>query len=245
MSNGQVHTEKAFESVIEDALLQRGYERGDNAKFDRELVFNPADVLAFLRGTQEQAWKELSQIHGPDVEKKFLFRLSRELDARGMLDCLRNGVVDYGVRFHLCHFAPVSSLNPETASLYAGNRLRVYRQLRYSKRHDNEIDLVLAVNGLPVMTIELKNQLTNQSAAKQGKKQFIRDRDPNDLLFQFKKRALVHFSVDTDEVWMTTRLAGNETVFLPFNQGHNKAAGNPPNPNGQAIVRLLPLPAEC
>src|SRR5271165_1962888 len=98
MSNGQVHTEKAFESVIEEALLQRGYERGDNAKFDRVLVFNPSDVLAFLRGTQESAWQELSKIHGPQVQKKLLFRLSRELDARGMLDCLRNGVVDYGVR---------------------------------------------------------------------------------------------------------------------------------------------------
>lgn len=236
--SGQVHTEKAFESVVEEALLQRGYERGDNAKFDRELVFNSADVLAFLRGAQERAWKELSQIHGPEVEKKFLFRLVRELDARGMLDCLRNGVVDYGVRFHLCHFAPVSSLNPETATLYAGNRLQVYRQLRYSKRHDNEIDLVVAVNGLPVVSIELKNQFTNQTAAKQGKKQFIKDRDPNDLLFQFKKRALVHFTVDTDEVWMTTRLAGNETVFLPFNQGHNKAAGNPPNPNGHRTAYL-------
>ncbi len=238
MSNGPIHAEKAFESVVEDALLQRGYERGENAKFDRELVFNPADVLAFLRGTQARAWKELSTIHGAEVERKFLLRLTRELDARGMLDCLRNGVVDYGVRFQLCHFAPVSSLNPETAKLYAGNRLQVYRQLCYSKRHNNEVDLVLAVNGLPVVSIELKNQLTNQSAAKQGKKQFIQDRDPNDLLFQFKKRALVHFSADTDEVWMTTRVAGKETDFLPFNQGHEKAAGNPPNPNGHRTAYL-------
>jgi len=237
MSNGLVHTEKAFETVIEDALLQRGYERGDNAKFDRELVFNPADVLAFLRGTQERAWNELSKIHGPDTEKKFLFRLARELDARGMLDCLRNGVVDYGVRFHLCHFAPVSTLNPETAALYAGNRLHVYRQLKYSHRHENKVDVVIAVNGLPVVTMELKNQFTGQTATN-AKKQYIQDRDPNDLLFQFKKRALVHFSVDTDEVWMTTRVAGKETVFLPFNQGHEKAAGNPPNPNGHRTAYL-------
>lgn len=237
MSNEPVHTEKAFESVIEDALLQRGYEHGDNAKFDRELVFNPADVLAFLRGTQERAWKELGKIHGPEVEKKFLFRLARELDARGMLDCLRNGVVDYGVRLHLCHFAPVSSLNPETAALYAGNRLQVYRQLKYSHRHENTVDVVLAVNGLPVITTELKNQFTGQNAAN-AKRQYIKDRDPNDLLFQFKKRALVHFSVDTDEVWMTTRVAGKETVFLPFNKGHNKAAGNPPNPNGHRTAYL-------
>jgi len=238
MSNDPIHTEQAFESVIEDALLQRGYERGDNGKFDRELVFNSADVLVFLRNTQSRAWQELGKIHGPEVEKKFLFRLTRELDARGMLDCLRNGVVDYGVRFQLCHFAPVSSLNPETAALYAGNRLQVYRQLRYSKRHDNEVDVVLAVNGLPVLTMELKNQLTGQTAGKQGRKQYIQDRDPNDLLFQFKKRALVHFSVDTDEVWMTTRVAGKQTVFLPFNQGHNKAAGNPPNPNGHRTAYL-------
>lgn len=232
-----VTSEAALESVIEEALLQRGYERGDNAKFDRERVFNPADVLAFLRGTQERAWKELTKIHGPEVEKKFLFRLTRELDARGMLDCLRNGVVDYGVRFHLCHFAPVTSLNPETAALYGGNRLQVYRQLKYSHRHENTVDVVLAVNGLPVVTKELKNQFTGQAAAN-AKRQYIQDRDPNDLLFQFKKRALVHFSVDTDEVWMTTRVAGKETVFMPFNQGHNKAAGNPPNPNGHRTAYL-------
>src|SRR5205823_3282651 len=135
--------------------------------------------------TQSRAWEQLIKIHGPEVEKKFLFRLARELDARGTLDCLRNGVVDYGVRFQLCHFAPVSSLNPETAALYAGNRLQVYRQLRYSARHDNEVDIVLAVNGLPVVTTELKNPLTNQTAANQGRKQYIQDRDPNDLLFQF------------------------------------------------------------
>jgi type I restriction enzyme R subunit len=235
--NGQIHTEKAFESVIEQALLQRGYERGNDDSFDVELVFNSSDVLAFVRATQMRAWNELSKIHGPEAEKKFLFRLVRELDARGTLDCLRNGIVDYGVRFHLCHFAPVSSLNPETASLYAGNRLQVYRQLKYSHRHGNTVDILLAVNGLPVITIELKNQFTGQAAG-DAKRQFIQDRDPNDLLFQFKKRALVHFSVDTDEVWMTTRVAGKETVFLPFNQGQNNGAGNPPNPNGYRTAYL-------
>ena len=237
MSSGPIHNEKAFESVIEEALLQRGYERGDNAGFDRQLVLNPADLLAFLRATQERAWKELSRIHGPEVEKRFLFRLTREMDARGLLDCLRNGVVDYGVRFQLCHFAPVSTLNPETAALYQGNRLKVYRQLKYSHRHENTVDLALAVNGLPVATVELKNQLTGQTAAN-ARRQYVQDRDPNDLLFQFKKRALVHFSVDTDEVWMTTRVAGRETLFLPFNQGHDKAAGNPPNPSGHRTAYL-------
>jgi type I restriction enzyme R subunit len=238
MSNGQVHSEKAFEDVIEEYLLTHGgYLRGDNGGFSRELVFNPADLLAFLRDTQARAWKQLGGIHGPEVEKKFIFRLTRELDARGLLDCLRNGVVDYGVRFHLCHFAPVSTLNPETAALYAGNRLHVYRQLKYSPRHENTVDMVIAVNGLPVVTMELKNQFTGQTAAN-AKKQYIQDRDPNDLLFQFKKRALVHFSMDTDEVWMTTRVAGKETVFLPFNQGHEKAAGNPPNPNGHRTAYL-------
>lgn len=237
MSNSHVYTEKAFETVVEEALLQRGYEHGANAHFDRERAFNPTDVFAFLRDTQPRAWKELNKIHGPDVEKKFLYRLARELEQRDLLDCLRSGVVDYGVRFHLCYFAPVSTLNPETAALYAGNRLHVYRQLQYSARHENTVDLVIAVNGLPVVSIELKNQFTGQTAGN-AKRQYIQDRDSKDLLFQFKKRALVHFSVDADEVWMTTRVAGKETVFLPFNQGHEKAAGNPPNPTGHRTAYL-------
>lgn len=144
---------------------------------------------------------------------------------------LRNGFVDHGVRFKLAYFKPASRLNSETIVLYNKNQLTITRQVKYSLKNENSIDMLLSLNGLPVATVELKNQFTGQNAAN-AKWQYAVDRDPNELLFKFKKRALVHFAVDTDQAYMTTRLEGKATRYLPFNQGYNKDAGNPPNPNG-------------
>ena len=130
---------------------------------------------------------------------------------RGSLDVLRNGFTDHGVKFRMAFFKPESGLNPETAELYQLNRL----QVRYSKKNNNSVDLLLSLNGVPVVTMELKNQLTGQNAAC-AKQQYISTRDSRELLFSFKKRTLVHFAVDADEVWMTTRLNGLQTVWLPF-----------------------------
>lgn len=137
----------------------------------------------------------------------------------------------HGVNFKLAYFKPVSGLNPETEKLYNLNRLTITRQVEYSTKNHNSIDMVLSINGFPVATVELKNQFTGQSVL-HSINQYKYDRDPKELIFQFKKRAIVHFAIDTDEVYMTTRIAGKDTKFLPFNKGYDNGKGNPPNPQG-------------
>lgn len=230
--------EAAFETTISAHLTNGGgYSDGNAVAYNRDLAFFPDAVLDFVQTTQPQAWEQLSDIHGENVALKFQQRLFKELDNRGMLDVLRHGIVDYGVRLRLAYFKPASGLNPETQALYEQNRLTVTRQVRYSLKNNNSVDLLLSLNGLPIATVELKNQFTGQDAS-DARWQYGRDRDPNELLFQFKKRALVHFAVDTDEAWMTTRLDGVHTRYLPFNQGYQKGAGNPPNPNGHRTAYL-------
>ena len=162
--------------------------------------------------------------------------LVKELQSKGTLGVLRHGFKCYGKALWLAYFRPNSGMNPEAQARYAANRLTITRQVAFAsevlKNPDQTqrkciIDVVLSVNGLPVVTAELKNPLTGQRA-KDACEQYQRDRDGRDLLFRFKERALVHFAVDPDEVWMTTQLKGEETVFLPFNRGHNFGAGNPP-----------------
>ncbi|MGB3061053.1 MAG: type I restriction endonuclease [Anaerolineae bacterium] len=230
--------EAAFETAITAYLTNGGgYSEGDAATYSRELAFFPETILDFVQTTQPQAWEQLTTIHGEGVALKFQQRLFKELDNRGMLDVLRHGIVDYGVRFRLAFFKPASGLNPETLALNEQNRLTVTRQVHYSLKNNNSVDLLLSLNGLPVATAELKNQFTGQDTT-DARRQYGRDRDPNELLFQFKKRALVHFAVDTDEAWMTTRLDGAHTRYLPFNQGYQKGAGNPPNPHGHRTAYL-------
>lgn len=220
--------EMAFEDAIEHYLVQKGgYAKGYPEHFNRELALDPGVLIRFIKDTQEDEWNKLAGIHGAEVEKKFLYRLTQELDQRGMLDCLRNGITDYGKKFRLAYFKPASKLNPETQALYDKNILTVTRQVHFSQKDECSIDMLLSVNGLPVSTLELKNQFTGQNVDN-AKRQYKYDRDERELLFQFKKRALVNFAVDTDEVYMTTRLQGSRTKYLPFNKGYNKGAGNPP-----------------
>lgn len=221
--------EKAFEEAIEQSLIASGsYIKGDPATFNRELAFDSITLFKFIKETQKDEWDKLAQVHGTEVEKKFLYRLNQELDTRGMLDCLRNGITDYGRKFKLAYFKPVSKLNPETQKLYDKNILTVTRQVHYSSKDESSIDMLLSLNGLPIATIELKNPFTGQNV-ENAKRQYKYDRDEHEILFQFKKRALVHFALDTDEVYMTTRLQGAKTKYLPFNKGYNKGAGNPPS----------------
>jgi type I restriction enzyme, R subunit len=231
-------TEIAFEDAITNYLHNNGgYQFGDPANFSRELALDKTVLFRFIQASQPQAWQKLSDIHGLTVESKFIQRLYQELEFRGMLDVLRYGITDYGVRFKLAYFKPASGLNPETLALYNHNILTVTRQVYYSTRNQNSVDLLLSINGLPTATIELKNQVTGQDV-ENAKEQYSRDRDNHELLFQFKRRALVHFAVDPDEAWMTTRIDGSNTRFLPFNQGYRKGAGNPPNPNGYKTAYL-------
>ena len=231
-------TEKAFEDAIVSHLSNGGgYQLGDPANFSRELALDKTILLQFIQASQPQSWQKLSEIHGLTVESKFIQRLYQELEFRGMLDVLRYGITDYGVRFKLSYFKPASGLNPETLALYNQNLLTVTRQVHYSTRNQNSIDLLLSINGLPVATVELKNHFTGQDV-ENAKQQYGSDRDNHELLFQFKRRALVHFAVDPDEAWMTTRIDGSNTRFLPFNQGYHKGAGNPPNPSGYKTAYL-------
>ncbi|WP_249024842.1 type I restriction endonuclease subunit R [Corynebacterium jeikeium] len=184
-------------------------------------------MLDFVRDTQPQQWERLERIHGAKAGEKFCKRVARELDKRGVVEVLRRGVEDLGARFKLVFFAPGSDLNELLAEKYWANRMTVVRQLRYSTTNDNSVDTVLFVNGIPVVTLELKNQLTGQTY-RNAIAQYKSSRPASEVLFGLNRRTVVHFAVDTDEAWMTTKLAGMDTVFLPFNRGFENGAGNPP-----------------
>jgi type I restriction enzyme, R subunit len=228
INKNKIHTEQTFETVIIQHLCANGWTEGTNTDFDRELAFNAKSVLAFVQATQPKEWDKLVQFYKGETESQFIKRLFKELDLRGMLDVIRHGITDSGVKFQLAYFQPDSQLNEETIRLYELNRLEVTRQVKYSLKNENSLDLVLSLNGLPMATVELKNHFTGQDV-NNAKTQFKYDRDPRELIFQFKKRALVHFSADSDEVFITTKLDGDKTRFLPFNKGYNNGAGNPPN----------------
>ncbi|HBP53863.1 MAG TPA: restriction endonuclease subunit R [Synechococcus sp. UBA8638] len=231
------HTERAFETAIEHCLTthQGGYDRRAPADYSEEQALFPADVCGFLRERQPGKWRALESVRGAQTEATVLECLGKELESKGTLHVLRHGFKCYGKTFPMAHFRPNTSMNPDAVEDYGKNQLTVTRQVGFTsvgKRPDGKnrrcvIDVTLAVNGIPVVTAELKNPLTGQRAA-DAVRQYQEDRDGRDLLFAFKKRALVHFAVDPDEVWMTTQLRGKETHFLPFNRGNNHRAGNPP-----------------
>jgi type I restriction enzyme R subunit len=224
--------ESGFEDAIESCMIEYGgYVKGSSSDYNRELALFPDTIFRFFEDTQPDKWQRLVTYHGAEVEKKVMQRLVRELSQRGTLDVLRHGINDYGVNLKLAYFAPASGLNPETIELYKKNVLNVTRQVYYSLRNQNSLDMVISVNGLPVATLELKNPLSGQTV-NNAMRQYREDRDPSEILFQFKARTLVHFAVDPDEVYMTTRLSGEKTFFLPFNKGNGTGAGNPPSQHG-------------
>jgi len=234
------YTEQAFETAIEHHLTTAGgYARGNREGFDPERGLFPRDVLAFIKATQPKEWEYLENLQKDQAGETLLDDLCRALNSEheGCLSVLRHGFKCFGKLFRVAYFAPASGMNPETQKLYATNRLTITRQLRYSSRHGNTLDVVLSLNGIPVATAELKNPMTGQTW-RHAVTQYKNDRDPADLVFRFKKRALVHFTVDTDEVYMTTRLSGRNTRFLPFNKGCGGGAGNPENPGGYKTAYL-------
>ncbi len=229
-----ITSENAFETAIVASLTESGgYEEGQATDYDPDTGLFKNEVLAFLRSTQPAAWERISSVHGPDTENRVIQRLCRKMDLRGSLDVLRNSFTDHSVKFRMACFQPESGLNPDTVTLYEQNHLKVY----YSRKNKNSVDLVLSLNGLPVATIELKNQFTGQNT-QNAKRQYAATRDNRELLFAFKKRALVHFAADTDEVYMTTRIDGEKTFWLPFNKGHNHGRGNPPVENNYRTAYL-------
>ncbi len=205
-----------------------GYRKRTPDDYDRSLCLLPRDVLDFILATQPKEWKKLEQHYGPTVKEQFLKRLASEIERRGALDVLRNGTKDSGCKFQLAYFRPASGLNEETRRLHAANLFAVVRQVHYSAKNENSLDVVLLLNGIPIFTGELKNPLNGQDV-EDAIRQYKTDRDPRDPLLSYG-RCLAHFAVDPDLVYVTTRLAGPRTLFLPFNQGKFGGAGNPPVP---------------
>ncbi len=230
-------TERAFESYVEEILLTRGgWKSGSVAEWDKERALFPAQVFAFIADTQPKLWAEMRVLHATGLEALLLNSLVKELDAKGSLHVLRHGFKFYGKTFRLAYFKPAHGANWEVLEQFGKNRLTVTRQVPCHPGDNRTLDMALAVNGLPVSTIELKNPGTSQNW-RHAVRQFKEDRDPRAPLFEFKKRALVHFAADSEEVHMTTRLAGEKTFFLPFNRGSHPGqiicgAGNPQHESG-------------
>ena len=234
--SGQTN-ERAFETIVEEVLLQQArWQAGTNAEWDVERALFPARVCAFLEDTQPKMWAEMRALHAAGLESLLINALVKELDLKGTLHILRHGFKFYGKTFRLAYFKPAHGLNYEVLALYANNQLTITRQvLCHPGKHDT-VDLLFAVNGLPVATCELKNPGTGQNW-RHAVRQYQKDRDPRAPLFGFKTRALVHFAADPDEVHMATRLRGDSTLFLPFNRGSHPGevqcgAGNPQHPSG-------------
>lgn len=227
------HTELAFETVIEAHLTANGYALLSRDGFDRERAIFPETILAFIRDTQPLEWAKLETFHGEKTGEQILIDLCKWMDASGVLATLRHGFKCYGRTLHAAYFKAAHELNPELEARYAANRLGLTRQLRFSSRSEQSLDVTISLNGIPVATIELKNPLTGQ-AIEDARRQYKRDRDPREAIFEFKRRTLVHFAADTEAVLMTTRLAGPATQFLPLNKGCEGGAGNPPDPLGRS-----------
>ena len=229
----RTYTETNFENHIEDRLNQSGYRSLQPADYDRELCLIRSEVLGFIRDTQPDEYRKLEYQHGDRTPEELLNRIVTLIERRGVLDVLRKGVKDRGCNFNQTYFRPSSGMNPDHQRLHALNRFTLVRQVKYSERNEqNSLDMALFLNGLPLVTLELKNSLTGQVVT-DAEKQYKEDRDPREPLFRFK-RCLVHFAVGNEKVSMTTRLAGGGTRFFPFNKGIE----NPVNKDGHKVAYL-------
>lgn len=238
------HTEFHFESLIVSELTTErlGWVEGDAAGYDAQLGLYPADLIAHLRETQGKKWDRLVALAGTKstAEARILQRAAAELDRRGTIAVLRDGFLEGQQQWRPFQPSPAHQLDPTTDDLFRANICRVVRQVRHEPGKRDALDLVLFVNGIPTATAELKNRLTGQNF-EHAKHQYCKDRDPANVLLG--RRAFVHFAADAEEAWMTTRLAGARTWFLPFNQGSEGAGnaggkGNPVSPDGHATSYL-------
>ncbi len=222
-----------------EELVPGGYRKRRREDYDRGLCLIPKDVIDFISATQPREWERLKQHHGAEVKERFLAGLSRDIGRRGGLEVLRRQFRDSGCKFRLAYFRPASGLNEETARLHAANLFSVVRQLRFSEKGEQSLDIVLFLNGIPIFTGELKNPLNAQDV-EDAISQYKTDRDPREPLFAHG-RCLAHFAVDPELVFVTTLLAASRTRFLPLNQGRFGGAGNtpvPPTRTGYATAYL-------
>lgn len=238
-------TERNFEDDVERFMHDAGWSTfGSNkaaqADYDRSLALKTESLIGFVRETQPGEWAKIEGLYGSHAEERFLKRLCSEMEPHqergGVLNVLRHGIkMAPGAQFRLCFFKPATEKNPDAWARYRANRFELVRQLRYGTLPDdldNSVDVTLFLNGIPVATMELKNNLTGQQTA-DAVKQYKTDRSPKELLFKANRRALVHFALDSETVEMCTWLANGKSYFMPFNRGNGmNGAGNPPNPGG-------------
>lgn len=227
------------EDILNSLASDGGYDVGDAENFDRVLGIDTNELLQFITTTQPREWTELVKRHGGNETTafaKFSARLAQQLSSFGTVNVLRDGVEDQRVKIRLVYFKSPTTMNPDLLAKYAANRLTVVKELRYATGNDNRLDLTLFVNGIPVATAELKNPLNGQGV-NDAIEQYKTDRDPADVTLS--KRAVVHFAVDPSLAYMTTKLDGNDTFFLPFNKGNDDGAGNPSAPPGKYKTHYL------
>ena len=233
-------SEKELETILVSSLREhQGYEEGISSDYNKEFGLDTERVKRFILSTQKEKVENTACFASPTEERKFFSRLSAALSKRGVTDVLRKGFKYISEIFDMYYPTP-SALNPTAQQYYDKNIFCVTRQLYYSKEKTDSIDVYISLNGLPIMTMELKNHYTGQTV-ENAIKQYKEDRDPKadptSLILQ-KRRCAVHFAVDDDDIMMCTELKGNASWFLPFNKGVNGGAGNPINPNGVRTAYL-------
>lgn len=244
MASGYSISNVHHEVVLEEHLVRRlvadqAYIERSPDDYDRRGALDRELVIRFLKETQRDEWDKLTAHYQGQAEQQLFTQIERGLEQRGTLDVLRNGIrLVPNIRFRLCAFKPASDLNPELTRMYEANILSVMRQVRYSLHNENAIDVVLFVNGIPVVTMELKNKPTG-TTFRHAEQQYRRDRrSAGEPLLTMNRGALVHFAADEDNVSMTTRLVNSRTRFLPFNRGRDGGAGNPDIPGEFRIAYL-------
>lgn len=223
-------TEKGLENHITEYLVdENNFIQRESKNYNPISCIDEETLFQFLEATQPKAVAKLKQYHKELYQQKIVKRLNDQIQAKGIIEVLRKGIVDgfTDTKLKLFYDKPVSSYNMVANSLYQANVFSVIRQVYYSTKNRNSLDMVVFINGLPVITFELKNELTSQNV-QHAIKQYKTDRDPNEELFRLG-RLVVNFAVDSEEVWMCTQLKGENSYFLPFNKGNNNGAGNPTN----------------
>lgn len=223
-------TEKGLEVHIANYLAnENGYLLRENTAYNNVACLDSALLFEFLEATQPKAVAKLKAFHKDLYEQKISKRINDQIKAKGVIEVLRKGITDgfTATKLHLFYDKPVSNYNASAKALYEANLFSVMRQVYFSPQNKKSLDLVVFINGIPIISFELKNELTKQNV-EHAIKQYKTDRDPNEELFRLG-RLMVNFAVDTEEVWMCTQLKKEKSYFLPFNKGYNNGAGNPPN----------------
>lgn len=236
--------EKNFESDIEQYLLSEGgYIKGTQATYDKEKAIDLDTLIRFIKDSQPKAWEKFERVFGASAKSELYKTMQGDILKYGLIHTLRKGIKNRGIEIQLCYFAPASSLNPELIEKYQKNILECTRQFVYSKDLKNSIDMVLSLNGIPVVAIELKNQFTGQDL-NDSIEQWKNNRNPKEPLFHFDNRILAYFGCDLYEAAMATELKEKKTFFMPFNQGSNGAgevggAGNPKRDDDEYVTSYL------